>query len=76
MAYDYDVNDDDAVYSNLLLLSDKLSQLTRNLNNDGISVATSLQYNRTEYDLQYKLILADLSCPGIETILVQVRICL
>ncbi|CAB3229110.1 unnamed protein product [Arctia plantaginis] len=50
---------------------DRLRQLSRNLNDDGVSIATSLQYNRTEYDLQYKLILADLACPGIESILLQ-----
>ncbi|KAH9631872.1 hypothetical protein HF086_014344 [Spodoptera exigua] len=37
----------------------------------GVSTATSLQYNRTEYDLQYILIIADLTCEGTDGFLVK-----
>ncbi|KAJ0174305.1 hypothetical protein K1T71_010451 [Dendrolimus kikuchii] len=38
--------------------------LVKSLYDEGIGTAYSLQYNRTEYHLQYSVIIADLDCPG------------
>ncbi|CAH2089188.1 unnamed protein product [Euphydryas editha] len=46
--------------------------LTKKLINENIFLAPSLQANRSEYFLQQILILTDLSCPGIEEILIQI----
>nr|WCF43331.1 ionotropic receptor IR75p [Spodoptera frugiperda] len=48
-----------------------LKSLARRMCEVGVSTATSLQYNRTEYDLQYVLIIADLSCEGTDRFLVK-----
>ncbi|KAF9803573.1 hypothetical protein SFRURICE_008728, partial [Spodoptera frugiperda] len=48
-----------------------LKSLAKRMCEVGVSTATSLQYNRTEYDLQYVLIIADLSCEGTDRFLVK-----
>ncbi|XP_022816386.1 glutamate receptor 1-like [Spodoptera litura] len=48
-----------------------LKSLARSMCEVGVSTATSLQYNRTEYDLQYILIIADLTCVGTDRFLVK-----
>nr|ULA45343.1 chemosensory ionotropic receptor IR75p.1 [Agrotis segetum] len=48
-----------------------LKSLAKSISSVGYGTATSLQYNRTEYDLQYILFLADLGCPGTDRFLVR-----
>ncbi|CAH1640114.1 unnamed protein product [Spodoptera littoralis] len=48
-----------------------LKSLAKSMCEVGVSTATSLQYNRTEYDLQYILIIADLTCEGTDRFLVK-----
>ncbi|XP_063894393.1 ionotropic receptor 75a-like [Helicoverpa armigera] len=48
-----------------------LTSLVRGMSSIAVTTATSLQYNRTEYHLQYVLIMADLACPGTDRFLIK-----
>ncbi|CAH0590513.1 unnamed protein product [Chrysodeixis includens] len=49
-----------------------LKSLAKSVSTVGAGIATSLQNNRTQYDIQYVLIIADLSCPGTDRFLASI----
>ncbi|XP_026739978.1 glutamate receptor 1-like [Trichoplusia ni] len=50
-----------------------LKSLARSVSTVGAGIATSLQYNRTQFGIQYVLIIADLSCPGTDRFLASIN---